>query len=158
MSDIADQLLTRHSPLALLGHVDEFNILDPRSIVGLFWIMAVKTVKNPYRLKVLTFRKPKYEKEKTKIMYSVALVMAFLSAENENQQLTDLPQAWKISSDGSYQCNHWEFCIMQIGLIVCFCSDSTYVFIVSALTHFTILYGVSILTFIFIDMVDFSCQ
>ena len=93
MSDIADQLLTRHSPLALLGHVDEFNILDPRSIVGLFRIMAVKTVKNPYRLKGIDVQKTKIRKEKTKIMYSVALVMAFLSAENENQQLTDLPQA-----------------------------------------------------------------
>ena len=30
-------------------------------------------------------------KEKPKVAYSVALVLAFLSAENENQQLVDLP-------------------------------------------------------------------
>ena len=32
-------------------------------------------------------------KEKPKVTYSVALVLAFLSAENENQQLEDLPLA-----------------------------------------------------------------
>ena len=30
-------------------------------------------------------------KEKPKVAYSVALVLAFLSAENENRQLEDLP-------------------------------------------------------------------
>ena len=32
-------------------------------------------------------------KEKPKVMYSVASVLAFLSAENENRQLENLPQA-----------------------------------------------------------------
>ena len=32
-------------------------------------------------------------KEKPKVKYSVALVLAFLSAENENRQLENLPQA-----------------------------------------------------------------
>ena len=32
-------------------------------------------------------------KEQPKVTYSVALVLAFLSAENENQQLEDLPPA-----------------------------------------------------------------
>ena len=32
-------------------------------------------------------------KEKPKVTYSVALVLAFLSAENENRQLEDLSQA-----------------------------------------------------------------
>ena len=32
-------------------------------------------------------------KEEPKVTYSVALVLAFLSAENENQQLEDLPLA-----------------------------------------------------------------
>ena len=32
-------------------------------------------------------------KEKPKVMYSVALVLAFLSAENENRQPENLPQA-----------------------------------------------------------------
>ena len=38
-------------------------------------------------------RKPKCKKKKPKATYSVALVMAFLAAENENRQLEDLPQA-----------------------------------------------------------------
>ena len=33
------------------------------------------------------------QKEKPKVTYSVALAMAFLVAENENQLLEDLPQA-----------------------------------------------------------------
>ena len=35
----------------------------------------------------------KYTKQKPKVAYSVALVLAFLSAENENRQLEDLPLA-----------------------------------------------------------------
>ena len=34
----------------------------------------------------------KYEKGKPTVTYSVALVMAFLAADNENRQLEDLPQ------------------------------------------------------------------
>ena len=33
-----------------------FNILNPWSFVGLFRIMAAKTLKNSYRLQVLTFK------------------------------------------------------------------------------------------------------
>ena len=32
-------------------------------------------------------------KEKSKVTYSVALIVEFLAAENENRQLEDLPQA-----------------------------------------------------------------
>ena len=32
-------------------------------------------------------------KEKPKVTYSLVLVMAFIVAENKNQQLEDLPQA-----------------------------------------------------------------
>ena len=38
-------------------------------------------------------KKTKILKEKPKVTYSVALVMAFLAAENENRQQGDLPQA-----------------------------------------------------------------
>ena len=38
-------------------------------------------------------KKTNIRKEKPKFTYSVALVMAFLAAENENRQLEDLPQA-----------------------------------------------------------------
>ena len=38
-------------------------------------------------------RKPLYLKKKPKVTYSVALVLAFLSAEDENRLLEDLPPA-----------------------------------------------------------------
>ena len=62
--------------------------------------MAVKTLKNPYHLQTdaKTFlerrKKTNMRKEKPKVTYSVALVMAFLAAEIENRQPEDLPQAY----------------------------------------------------------------
>ena len=53
----------------------------------LFRIMAPKTLKNPYRFKTVTFKK--IRKEKPKVTYSVALVMAF---SRRKRQLEDLPQ------------------------------------------------------------------
>ena len=59
--------------------------------------MAAKTLKNLYHLQIFKLsqkgKKSKIQKEKQKVMYSVALVMAFLTAENEKRQLEDLPQA-----------------------------------------------------------------
>ena len=40
-----------------------------------------------------TGKKTNILKEKPKVTYSVALVLAFLSSENENRQLEDLPLA-----------------------------------------------------------------
>ena len=57
--------------------------------------MAAKTLKNQYRLQIVTFKlsrkgkKTQTRKEKPKATYS----MAFLSTENKNWQLEDLPQA-----------------------------------------------------------------
>ena len=62
-------------------------------------ITAAKTLKNLYFLQTVTSKlsykgkKTNMRKEKLKITYSVALVMAFLAAENENRQLEDSPQA-----------------------------------------------------------------
>ena len=62
-------------------------------------ITAAKTLKNLYFLQTVTSKlsykgkKTNTRKEKLKITYSVALVMAFLAAENENRQLEDLPRA-----------------------------------------------------------------
>ena len=62
-------------------------------------IMAAKTLKNPYRWQTMRFKlsqkgkKTNILKEKPKVAYSVALVLAFLSAENENRQLEDLSLA-----------------------------------------------------------------
>ena len=69
------------------------------------------------------------------------------------------PGTWMISSVGKDQFDNWEFCILKIRPIVCFCSDTTHVFILNAPMHFTIcIRGLSILIFSFINRVDFSCQ
>ena len=52
--DIANQLLTRHSPLAPLGQVDEWTakpsrFLNTSCLSELSRIMATKTLKTPYR-------------------------------------------------------------------------------------------------------------
>ena len=58
--------------------------------------MAAKTLKKSVSLadnEVQTFlegKKTNILKEKPKVAYSVALVLAFLSSENENRQLEDL--------------------------------------------------------------------
>ena len=55
---------------------------------------------------------------------------------------------WKTFFVGKDQFNNWQFCILKIRLIVCFCRDSTYVFILSAPTHYLIfMRGLSILLF-----------
>ena len=60
--------------------------------------MAAKTLKIPYRLQTERFKLKKGKKtnilkEKPKVFHLVALVLSFLSAENENRQLEDLPLA-----------------------------------------------------------------
>ena len=93
--DIANQLLIRHSPLAPLGQVDEWH----ECLSELSRIMAAKTLKKSVSLTdsaVQTFlkgEKTNTRKEKPKVTYSVALVLAFLVAGNENRQLKDLPLA-----------------------------------------------------------------
>ena len=75
-----------------------FTILNTSSLSELSRIMAAKTLKIPYRWQTVRFklkkgRKTKVLKEKPKVTYSMALVLPFLSAENENRQLEDLPLA-----------------------------------------------------------------
>ena len=56
-------------------------------------------MKNPSRLQTMTFKlfykgdKTKLRKEKSKVTFSVALVMAFLADEKESGQLEDFPHA-----------------------------------------------------------------
>ena len=56
-----------------------------------FRIMAAKTPKNPYYTDsgVQTSLEDNVRKEKPIVTYSVAVIMAFLTAENENQWLKD---------------------------------------------------------------------
>ena len=58
------------------------------------------------------------------------------------------PCTWKISFVGKDHFNNWQFCILKIRLIVCFCRDSMHVVILSAPTHYLIfMWGLSILLF-----------
>ena len=70
------------------------NLRDPK---GGLWRLNTEKIRVPkwqWRSNISwRGRKPNCEKKKPKATYSVALVMAFLAAENENRQLEDLPQA-----------------------------------------------------------------
>ena len=75
------------SPFSIQGRLSEF-----------FQIMAAETLKNPLTdsqaQSFLEGEQNQIQKEKPKVTYSAALVVAFLAAENENhRQLEDLPQA-----------------------------------------------------------------
>ena len=91
--------------------------------------------------------------------------MEFLPAENENQQLEDLPQAdlavYLKDFFCRYNFNNWEFAYWKLGHCL-FCSDLTHVFILGAPTYFTIfIQGLSIFFFFihsFINKVDFASQ
>ena len=175
--DIANQLLTRHSPFAPFGQVDEWTAKpSPFSIQGSLLdfsqITAAKTLKNLYFLQTVTSKlsykgkKTNTRKEKLKITYSVALVMAFLAAENENRQQGELPQAnfgrvperFLLSvRTKSITKNfvHWK--LRPLFVLVMF----QHMFSSWALapTRFTIfIQGMSILLFSFIGQVDFFCQ
>ena len=64
-----------------------------RNFLGL-WLL--KHSKIPYLLQTVTFKlslkgkKTNLGKEKPKVSYFVALVVAFIAAENENRQMEDL--------------------------------------------------------------------
>ena len=54
--DIANQLLTGHSPLAPLGQVDKWMNLNKSCLSKLSRIMAAKTLKNLYRWQTMRFK------------------------------------------------------------------------------------------------------
>ena len=91
--------LSRHSVRLINERRSLYHSQSKVACQNFFRIMAAKTLKNPYRLQTVTFKlsqklkKTKIRKEKPWVTYSVALVMAFLAAENENRQLEDLLQA-----------------------------------------------------------------
>ena len=139
---------TRHSPFAPLGQVDEWTAKpSPFSVQGSLSefsrIMAAGTLKNPYRLQIETFklskkgRKTNIRKGKVKVMYSAALVIAFLAAKNENRQLEDLPRAdlavyLKDYSVGKDKVNERENFVNWKLHNHCFCNhESTHISILS---------------------------
>ena len=76
-----------------------FTILNTSCMLQFSRILVAKTLKKSVSLtdcEVQTFLEREGNqrtKEKPKVAYSVALVLAFLSSENENRQLEDLPLA-----------------------------------------------------------------
>ena len=76
-----------------------FRILSKSCLSELSWNMVAKTLKNPYHWQTMRFKlfqkgkKTNTLKEKPKVVYSVALVLSFLLAKNENWQVEDLPLA-----------------------------------------------------------------
>ena len=83
------------------------------------------------------------------------------SAENENQQLEDLPFIWKTSSVGEDKVNQWEFCKLKFTTIVVFVIKNQRIFPSEELapTHSTIVIrGLSIHLFSFINEVGFSSK
>ena len=99
--DIANQQLTRHSPFAPLGQVDEWTAKpSPFSIHGCWSefsrIMIGKLLKNPYGFQTLTFKlsydgkKTKIRKEKPKVTRSVALVSWQLRTKIDNWKIDNL--------------------------------------------------------------------
>ena len=104
MFDIANQLLTHHSPFAPLGQVDEWTAKpSPFSIRGCLSefsrIMAAKIWKIPIATDsdvqtLLGGEENQNTKEKKpKLTYLVASVKAIPAAGNENRQLEDFPHA-----------------------------------------------------------------
>ena len=97
---IANQLLTRHSPLAPLGQVNEWTAKSSRfsiqvvcrRFLELWWLKRwkIRIANSEVSSKG---KKTNVLKEKPKVTYSLALVLAFLSAESENRQLEDLSLA-----------------------------------------------------------------
>ena len=150
-----------------------FTILNPRSFVRIFsdyfCLKSEIFVSTLTESDVQTFLEREENQKKTKRKTESYVFSGFgngISRGWERKLTTGRfatgrfwPVTWMISSVGKDQFNNWKFCILKIRPIVCFCSDSTHVLILSAPTDFTIcIRGLSILLFSFINRVDFSCQ
>ena len=93
----------------------------------------------------------------------MALVIAFLAAENESRQLEDLPQAdfgsvpERILLSVKDQCNNWQLCQLKIRPIAWSYSDSRHVFILSAHGFANFIQRLSILLFSFFNKDRSQC-
>ena len=110
-------------------------------------------MKNSYFLLTVTFKisyegkRTKIRKEKSKVTYSVALIVAFLASEHENPQLKDLPQFLKIYllsvrkkwlTEKFFGLKVTPIVFLFVCLFVCLSVIYLFVFC-SDLTHFSIL-------------------
>ena len=103
--DIANQLLnvTRLYSVRLINERQSLHHSLSKivcwNVFGL-WLKNTRITLSLTDIDVRTFLEG--EEEKPKVTYSVALVLAFLAAKNENRQLEDLPQA-------DFCCVPWRF-------------------------------------------------
>ena len=103
MFDIANQLLTHHSHFAPLGFVNERRSLHyPQSKVICRNFLGLRQLKHWKSVSLTDSdnqasqegeESQNTERKTESYSNSVALVMAFLAAENENRQLKDFPRA-----------------------------------------------------------------
>ena len=136
-----------YSPLAPLGRVDQwttkpsqFSILS--SLSEFFADYGCQNTEYSVSLTdsdvqaFLEREEHQIRKEKAKVTYSVALVVAFLRLRTKttNERFATnwfWPCIWKISFVGKDKINNWEFCILKFLSMVCFCSVPTHFFTLS---------------------------
>ena len=108
-----------------------------RDFFGL-WLLKHWQIRNAYRQQRLNFpRRGGKQNQKTE-SYVFSGLGNDISHGWERKLTTGRfatgrfwPCTWKISSVGKDQANDWEFCLLKITPIVCFCSVSTHFFILS---------------------------
>ena len=130
--DIANQLLTRHSPLAPLGQVDEWTAKPSRFSIQVVCrsfsrIMAAKKSVSLADNEVQTFlerEENQHTKRKTESFVfsgfgvSISLVWEWKSTTERFATNRFWPFTWKTSSVGKGKVNEWEFCKLKITTIV----------------------------------------
>ena len=128
--DIANQLLTRHSPLAPLGQVDEWMAkLSQFSIQKKIRIADGQWGSNfPRREK-----KPIYKRKTESYVFSgfgvsISLGWEWKSTTGRFATGRFWPFTWKTSSVGKDKVNKWEFCKLKITTIVVFIIMSQRIF------------------------------
>ena len=133
--DIANQLLTRHSPLAPLGQVDEWTANPSRFLMQVVClenprIKAAKTLRNTYCLQTVRFKllqkgKNQYTKRKTGSYafsgFGVSISLSWEWKSTTRRFVTGWfwPLTWK-TSVGKDKVIKWEFCTLKITTIVVF--------------------------------------
>ena len=120
--DIANQLLTRHSPLAPLGQVDEWTAKPSRFSI---WVICWSFLElwrrkhlNPYRWQTVRLKNHNTQKKNRKLRIQWLWCWHFsrLRTKIDNWKICH----WKTSSVGKDKVNKWEFCKLKITIIVVF--------------------------------------
>ena len=134
--DIANQLLTHHSPLAPLGQVDEWTAKPSRFSIQVVcrsflksWRLNTKKSVSLTDSEVQTFlegEENQYTKRKTESYvfsgFGVSISLGWEWKSTTGRFATDRfwPFTWKTSFVGKDKVNKWEFCNLKITIIVDF--------------------------------------